>query len=45
VLRIHGKAVLGGVNVDTRLPNESALLAHRQRRKERRAARQTRRPE
>lgn len=39
VLRIHGTAIIGGVNVETRLPGESRLMAHRRRRRERRAMR------
>jgi hypothetical protein len=39
VLRIRGLAVMGGVNVETRLPGESSLAAHRRRRRERRARR------
>jgi len=44
VLRIHGTAVMGGVNVETRLPGESTLMAHRRRRRERRALRHGRKP-
>jgi len=39
VLRIHGTAVMGGVSVETRLPGESSRMAHRRRRRERRALR------
>lgn len=39
VLRIRGRAIFGGVSVETRLPGESSMQAHRRRRKERRALR------
>jgi hypothetical protein len=43
VLRVHGTALLGGVSVETRLPGESARVAHRRRRRERRRERHRRR--
>jgi hypothetical protein len=39
VVRIRGRAIFGGVSVETRLPGESSIQAHRRRRKERRALR------
>jgi hypothetical protein len=39
VLRITGYAVMGGVDIDVRLPGESAGQARRRRRKERRRKR------
>jgi hypothetical protein len=44
VVRIHGRAIFGGVSVDTRLPGESSFQAHRRQRKEQRALRHARRP-
>ncbi len=39
LLRIRGLAVLGNVEVHTRLPGESPMDAHRRRKRERRALR------
>jgi hypothetical protein len=39
LLRVHGLAIMGGVEVATRLPGESERDAHRRRRRDRRALR------
>jgi hypothetical protein len=43
VVRIRGRAIFGGVSVDTRFPGESSWQAHRRQRQEQRALRLTRR--